>query len=36
MPRFEWTKRNRQANCLTFVERVEDGEPRWHAIGASQ
>ena len=21
-------------NCLTFVERVEDGEERWHAIGA--
>jgi uncharacterized DUF497 family protein len=20
-------------NCLTFVERVEDGEERWHAIG---
>jgi len=19
--------------CLTFVERVEDGEERWHAIG---
>jgi len=21
-------------NCLTFVERVEDGEERWNAIGA--
>ena len=21
-------------NCLTFVERVEGGEERWHAIGA--
>jgi hypothetical protein len=21
-------------NCLTFVERVEDGEERWRAIGA--
>jgi uncharacterized protein len=21
-------------NCLTFVERVEHGEERWHAIGA--
>ena len=21
-------------HCLTFVERVEDGEQRWHAIGA--
>jgi uncharacterized protein len=21
------------AHCLTFVERVEDGEERWHAIG---
>lgn len=21
-------------NCLTFVERVDDGEERWHAIGA--
>jgi uncharacterized DUF497 family protein len=20
-------------NCLTFVERVEDAEERWHAIG---
>ena len=20
-------------NCLTFIERVEDGEERWHAIG---
>jgi len=20
-------------NCLTFVERVTDGEERWHAIG---
>ena len=20
-------------HCLTFVERVEDGEERWHAIG---
>ncbi|MEO8659925.1 MAG: BrnT family toxin [Bryobacteraceae bacterium] len=20
-------------NCLTFVERVADGEERWHAIG---
>ena len=20
-------------NCLTFVERVQDGEERWHAIG---
>ena len=20
-------------NCLTFVERVHDGEERWHAIG---
>ena len=20
-------------NCLTFVERVESGEERWHAIG---
>lgn len=20
-------------NCLTFVERFEDGEERWHAIG---
>lgn len=20
-------------NCLTFVERVEDGEERWHATG---
>jgi uncharacterized DUF497 family protein len=20
-------------NCLTFLERVEDGEERWHAIG---
>ena len=20
-------------NCLTFVERVEEGEERWHAIG---
>ena len=22
-------------NCLTSVERVEDGEERWHAIGVS-
>ena len=21
-------------NCLTFVEWVEDGERRWHAVGA--
>jgi uncharacterized DUF497 family protein len=20
-------------NCLTFVERIQDGEERWHAIG---
>lgn len=20
--------------CVTFVERVTDGEPRWHAIGS--
>ena len=20
--------------CVTFVERVADGEPRWHAIGS--
>lgn len=20
-------------NCVTFVERIHDGEPRWHAIG---
>jgi uncharacterized DUF497 family protein len=22
------------AHCLTFVERIESGEERWHAIGA--
>ena len=21
-------------NCLTFLERIEANEPRWHAIGA--
>jgi len=21
-------------NCLTFIDRIEDGEERWHAIGA--
>jgi uncharacterized DUF497 family protein len=21
-------------SCVTFVERVADGEPRWHAIGS--
>ncbi len=20
-------------NCVTFIERTNDGEPRWHAIG---
>lgn len=20
-------------NCVTFIERTKDGEPRWHAIG---
>ena len=23
-------------NCLTFPERIEAGETRWHAIGAVQ
>ncbi|MSV34466.1 MAG: BrnT family toxin [Bryobacterales bacterium] len=23
-------------NCVTFIERTKDGEPRWHAIGFAE